>query len=98
MGPLEWTPKPGPNCGASSGSRAYSDVVCATPIYKDNLVFLSAIGGSDLVELSKNGDTFTAKRKATTREFQNMHGGVVLVGEYLYGANQHRNWQCPGIH
>ena len=73
---------------------AYSDVVCATPIYKDNLVFLSALGGSDLVELTKDGEMFTAKKKVTTRDFQNMHGGVVLVDKYLYGANQHRNWQA----
>jgi outer membrane protein assembly factor BamB len=72
----------------------YSDVVCSTPIHKDNLVFLTAIGGCDLVELTKDGDKFTAKKKVTTKDFQNMHGGVVLVDKHLYGAHEHRNWQC----
>ncbi len=72
----------------------YSDIVGATPIYKDNLLFLSAPGGSDLVELTKDGDAFTAKKKVTTKDFQNMHGGVVLVDKHLYGANLHRSWQA----
>lgn len=60
-----------------------------TPVFRNNKVFYSSAygtGGVLLGLVGQNGDV-----KATeiyfTREMQNHHGGVVLVGDYLYGFN-----------
>jgi len=66
---------------------------CAAPIYKDNHVF-SASGygtGGALARLtSAGGGGVTASEVYFTRYMQNHHGGVVLVGDHLYGFSESR--------
>lgn len=59
----------------------------ATPIYSNNKVFFtSAYGtGGGLLDLTVTNGEVAAKEVYFTRELRNHHGGVVLVGEYLYG-------------
>jgi len=60
---------------------------CSTPIYKDHLVFAaSAYGnGGGLARLASSGGDVKAEEVYFTKQMQNHHGGVVLVGDYLYG-------------
>lgn len=62
-----------------------------TPIVQGNLVFCSTAykGGSALVRLTREGDQVKAEEVyfLPYKTFQNHHGGVVLVGGYLYGAD-----------
>ncbi len=60
---------------------------CSAPIYRDGLVFAATAyqTGGGLARLTKTGDTTTAQEIYFTREMQNHHGGMVLVGDYLYG-------------
>ena len=61
-----------------------------TPVVKDNYVFgtSSYDTGSALVELVPAADNrVTATQKYFLNNFQNHHGGVVLVGDYLYGGH-----------
>jgi len=60
-----------------------------TPIFHDNKVFYSASYGTGgtLLGLRAEGDTVVAQEIYRTRDMQNHHGGVVLVGDYLYGFN-----------
>ena len=75
--------------------RQWDDVVCTTPIYKDNHIFVTATNsGYALVEVKKMGEGFTAKQLVADKDFANSHGGVVLVDKHLYGANKDRDWQC----
>src|SRR5262245_26309173 len=67
---------------------------CATPIFHDGCVFVSATsrgagGGSGgaLLRLTASGDSVTAKEVYHIRDLANHHGGVVLVGDSLYGTN-----------
>jgi outer membrane protein assembly factor BamB len=56
---------------------------CSTPIFRDNHVFAASnygIGGG-LARLSGT----TANEVYFTKSMQNHHGGVVLVGDHLYG-------------
>lgn len=59
----------------------------ATPIFSDNKVFYTSNYGTGaaLLGLSAHGGDVTAQQIYFTREMQNHHGGVVLVGRYLYG-------------
>lgn len=62
-----------------------------TPIVRDRFVFVTTSykTGSALLKLTRKGDTFDAEEVyfLTPREFENHHGGVVLVGDYLYGGD-----------
>jgi outer membrane protein assembly factor BamB len=63
---------------------------CATPIYKDGLVFAaSAYGaGGGMVKLSKDtNEVVKAEEVWFSQKMQNHHGGVILFDGCLYGAN-----------
>jgi outer membrane protein assembly factor BamB len=61
----------------------------ATPVYSDNKVFFaSAYGtGGGLLNLTVQNGEVAATEAYFTREMKNHHGGMVLVGGYLYGYN-----------
>jgi outer membrane protein assembly factor BamB len=61
----------------------------ATPVFHDNKVFYTSNydTGAALLALAANSGTVAATEVYFTREMQNHHGGVVLVGGYLYGYN-----------
>lgn len=58
-----------------------------TCIVKDNYVFASAgYGrGGALIELTEKDGKFDVKEIYFSRGLNNRHGGVILVGDYLYG-------------
>ena len=62
---------------------------CSSPIVRGNMVFAaSGYGtGGGVAKLTKSGDTFDASEVYFTKDMQNHHGGVVLVGDYVYGFN-----------
>jgi outer membrane protein assembly factor BamB len=67
---------------------------CTTPIFHDGCVFVSASGrgpgptsGGALVRLTTEGGGVTAKEVYHNKDLANHHGGVVLVGDALYGTN-----------
>jgi outer membrane protein assembly factor BamB len=64
---------------------------CTTPIFHDGCVFTSAsgmgdAGGDALLRLVVNGKNVEAKEVYRGRGMKNHHGGVVRLGEYLYGT------------
>ena len=67
-----------------------------TPIVRNNLIF-SANGynaGSVLLKLTPDGDdgtSFTEIYRLQGNEFQNHHGGVVALGEYVFGGHGSNN-------
>lgn len=75
----------------------YDDVVCPTPIVKGDLVYTTvgtAGGSGNLIKISGTGGKFTAEPVWSNKLLNNYHSGVVLVGEYLYGYHDTRNWVC----
>jgi outer membrane protein assembly factor BamB len=61
---------------------------CSTPLYRDGHVFAASgyqTGGA-LAKLTRGAGGATAAQEVYfTRQMQNHHGGMVLVGDYLYG-------------
>lgn len=83
-----------------SANVASNDIaVIPTPIYRDNLVYVtSGYGaGNSCVRLSREGDKFKAEVVYTTKNLSNHHGGVVLVGEHIYGFSDRRGWVCQSL-
>jgi outer membrane protein assembly factor BamB len=66
---------------------------CSTPIFHDDCVFAaSSYGtGGGLARLSPDGENkVRAEEVYFTKKMQNHHGGIVLVGDYLYGSDEGR--------
>lgn len=75
----------------------YDDVVCPTPIVKDNLVYTTiGTGGGIGMVLKITGESgkFKAEQVWANKLLNNYHGGVVLVGGHLYGYHDTREWVC----
>jgi outer membrane protein assembly factor BamB len=66
---------------------------CATPIVHDGLVFTSApgdqgAGGDALLRLMPTNGGVEVKEVYYLRNLMNHHGGVVRIGEHLYGTGR----------
>jgi outer membrane protein assembly factor BamB len=63
---------------------------CSTPLQKGDRVFAaSGYGtGGGQAEITGSGDSFQAKQTFFTNKMVNHHGGMVLVGDHVYGSNE----------
>jgi outer membrane protein assembly factor BamB len=70
--------------------------VIPTPIFHDNHVFVtSGYGvGCNLFKITADQGTFKAEEVYANKDMANHHGGVVLVGEHLYGHSDGKGWVC----
>jgi outer membrane protein assembly factor BamB len=71
--------------------------VIPTPIVAGDRVFVtSGYGaGCKLIKLSPDGNGGTKAEKVYAKKtVSNHHGGIVLVGDYLYGHSDVGNWEC----
>jgi outer membrane protein assembly factor BamB len=66
--------------------------VVPTPIVRGNRVFVCAGYGTGgmLVEFSSTG----AEEVYSNKVMKNHHGGVILIGDYLFGHSDSRGWVC----
>jgi outer membrane protein assembly factor BamB len=75
--------------------RPGSVAICTTPVYKDGIVLVASSyndpkrpeghGRATAFKVAKSGDGFKAELLYDA-DFANHHGGVILVGDYLYGT------------
>ena len=71
------------------------EIVAATPIFHDGQVLVSgAAAGSELIKVTKTGSAFVATTVWSGKQFANLHGGMVLLGVYVYGSDEKRSWKC----
>jgi outer membrane protein assembly factor BamB len=76
---------------------SFRTAVIPTPIYHDGCVFVSAGygAGCECVKLEREGDGFKPKKLYANKVMTNHHGGVVLIGDHLYGySDSERAWVC----
>jgi outer membrane protein assembly factor BamB len=66
--------------------------VIPTPIYRDGKVYVTAgyNAGCKLVKLGENSAEVVYENK----DMKNQHGGVLLLGDYLYGYSDNVGWLC----
>jgi outer membrane protein assembly factor BamB len=78
--------------------RKGSTAVIPTPIYSDGYVYVtSGYGiGCNLFKVA-HGSGFTATQVYANPVMQNQHGGVVKVGDYLYGHSESKGWTCQSF-
>lgn len=77
-------------------ARQGRTAVIPTPIYRDGLVYVSSgYGvGCNLFKITSAGGKFSAEEVYANKTMTNQHGGVVLVGDHLYGHSDNKGWTC----
>jgi outer membrane protein assembly factor BamB len=67
-----------------------------TPIYQDGKVYVTAgyNTGCNLFKITADQGKFSAVQSYANSIMVNQHGGVVLVGKYLYGYSDSKGWTC----
>ena len=67
-----------------------------TPIYFEHHVYVtSGYGvGCHLFNLTSTAGRFAVEQVYANNNMVNHHGGVILVGDYLYGFSDGRGWVC----
>jgi outer membrane protein assembly factor BamB len=84
--------------GYTSEAMWGDHIVCATPIFKDGMVYVSEgyNAGGIMIRIAANGKS--AKTLWTDEVLDNHVGGVVLVDGFIYGSNWTSNgdgdWCC----
>jgi outer membrane protein assembly factor BamB len=76
----------------------FKTAVIPTPIFQDGYVYAtSGYGaGCTLLQLTAEGKDVSAKVVYENKNLANHHGGVVLVGEHVYGYSD-RGWVCQNF-
>lgn len=73
-----------------------SVAVIPTPIVRDNKVFATAGygAGCTLVEISPENEPTELYDERARKRMKNHHGGVIRIGDYLYGHSDGSGWLC----
>jgi outer membrane protein assembly factor BamB len=78
--------------------RRFTTATIPTPIYRDGSVFVTAgyNAGCNLIKLTKDGTVFHAEKVYANSNMSNHHGGVLLLGDYVYGHSYQgtNGWAC----
>lgn len=79
--------------------KASSYAIAPTPVVRDNLVYITSGygGGCHLFEITGKGSGVKSKElypKKAQKTVKNTHGGVVLVGDHIYGHSEGLGWVC----
>jgi len=79
--------------------RKGSTAVIPTPVVKDDLVYVtSGYGvGCHVFKITKNGATFSAEQTYANKTMVNHHGGVILLGDNVYGFSDGKGWTCQNL-
>ena len=79
--------------------RRGQTAVIPTPIFHDNCVYVtSGYGvGCNLFKLSNSGGSIQAEEVYANKTMANHHGGVILLGENLYGHSDSQGWICQNF-
>jgi outer membrane protein assembly factor BamB len=76
--------------------RKGSTAVIPTPIFSDGFVYVSSSYGigCNLFKITANAGKFSAAQVYANKVMANHHGGVIKVGNFLYGHSEGKGWTC----
>ena len=76
--------------------RRGQTAVIPTPIYHDGFVYVtSGYGvGCNLFKIVANSGKFGAEQVYANKVMANHHGGVIRIGDFLYGHSDGKGWTC----
>lgn len=73
--------------------------VIPTPVYGDSCVYVaSGYGvGCNLFRVADTGSGFNAEQAYANTTMVNHHGGVIKVGDFVYGYSDGKGWTCQNF-
>lgn len=76
--------------------RPGQTAVIPTPVVRDDLVYVtSGYGvGCNLFKVTAKDGAFNVQEVYANKTMVNHHGGVVLVGDHIYGYSDRGGWMC----
>jgi len=79
--------------------RRGSTAVIPTPVYHDGIVFVTSSYGTgcNAFKVTAAGGKFTAEQLYANKLMANHHGGVISLGNYVYGHSEGKGWVCLDI-
>lgn len=79
--------------------RKGSTAIITTPVYHDGHVYVtSGYGvGCNLFKVTKVGAVFQAEQVYANKDMVNHHGGVIRLGENVYGHSDSKGWICQNF-
>lgn len=79
--------------------RVGRTAVIPTPICADDHVYVtSGYGaGCNLFKVSAEGGKLKAEQVYANKQIENHHGGVVKVGDFVYGHSEKKGWTCQNF-
>lgn len=80
-------------------TRKGSTAIIPTPVVKDDLVFVTSgygVGGN-LFRVAKSGNDFKTEEVYANKAMVNHHGGVILLGDHIYGYSDGKGWTCQNF-
>lgn len=80
----------------TNGSSGNGTATIPTPIVRDNFVYHTSDYGTGcvLVELAETSTGIEAAEVYQSKNMQNHHGGVVLLGDSIFGLKRNGGWVC----
>jgi outer membrane protein assembly factor BamB len=79
--------------------RKGETAVIPTPVYDSGLVYVtSGYGvGCNLFKVDGSADKFSANQVYANKVMVNHHGGVIKIGDYVYGYSDSKGWTCQNF-
>ncbi|MEQ2008430.1 MAG: PQQ-binding-like beta-propeller repeat protein [Limisphaerales bacterium] len=79
--------------------RQGATAVVPTPILSGDLVFVTSGYniGCNLFKLQRAGNVIGSQQSYANRSMVNHHGGVILLGQHLYGHSDNGDWTCMDL-
>ena len=79
--------------------RPGATAVIPTPIVSHDMVYVSSGYGTgcNMFQVTKEGAEFKAEQVYANKLMTNHHGGVILVGDKLYGYSDGKGWVCQDL-
>ncbi len=79
--------------------RKGKTAVIPTPVYSDGQVYVSSgySAGCNLFKITASGGSFQAEQVYAEKVIDNHHGGVIKIGDYIYGHADRSGWTCQNF-
>jgi outer membrane protein assembly factor BamB len=76
--------------------RKGETAVIPTPIYDSGYVYVTSSYGTgcNLFKITSSNNKFSAEQVYANHVMVNHHGGVIKVGDYVYGYSDNKGWTC----
>jgi outer membrane protein assembly factor BamB len=79
--------------------RKGETAVISTPIYDDGFVYVTSFYGvgCNLFKVTADSGKFSAEQVYANKVMANHHGGVIKIGDYVYGYSDSKGWTCQNF-